>query len=356
MSKSKSKKHIYDAAFKIQKCIKLWLNRLNKLLPVEVNNCLINYNYINYFDVSEKHNNDKFNKKRESIISAIINNKLDGKYFEYSSRWNKLKTELNRFLRKLCKKKTGKYYNTICCKIKAGRRNSYDFVIKFDDIKINLEFKFNAVSITETPQFVSPMKPSKYLNMNFEEWFYDNYIQEIVSYSKLEKPSKVDYLNQIHSNTVLCMTPFKKLYSSNKDFNNHCKCIDKKAIKKFIQLTHIDTNKLSDYLLKNQKKKEYLCYKNGKFYHDSINEDLYKISSLVKKENTNYIYRTVSGLLLEIKLRFKNGCGLQFPAFQIKRKVPTVKQLRQICEDNDIKSPRLKGDICKLLDKNNIIY
>ena len=99
-----------------------------------------------------------------------------------------------------------------------------------------------------------------------------------------------------------------------------------------------------------------MCYKENKISYDTLDEKLYKIIQLEKKENTNYIYRTELGMKLEIKLRFKNGCGLQFPALQIKRKVPIIKELKKLCDKHNIKPPSLKKDICEILDCNKIIY
>ncbi len=121
-------------------------------------------------------------------------------------------------------------------------------------------------------------------------------------------------------------------------------------------MTTINMDKLSDYLLKSQKEKIYMCYKENTFYYETLDEKLYKIVQLEKKENTNYIYRTELGIKLEIKLRFKNGCGLQFPAFQIRQQNITKKELIKLCDKHDIKSPKLKKDICNILNQHNIIY
>ena len=238
----------------------------------------------------------------------------------------------------------------------AGRNNHYDFKILINDIEFNVEFKFNVTNVNDTPQFVSPMKPSQYLSMNFEEWYYENYLIQIADYGNLEIPNREVYLKKIHSNKVGCMKHFKYKYDTNDIFKKYCKKIDKESIQKFIQITHINMEKLSDYLLEGQRNKIYMCYKDNEFYYDTLNENVYKIVKLDKKEPTNYIYSTETGITLEIKLRFKNGCGLQFPAFQIKRKIPTIKELKKICLNNGIPSPILKKDICLILNKHNIVY
>ena len=338
-------------------CIKQWIKKINNLPSLIYNKHIINYKSLRWFEISDIKNNEKFNKERENIISSIINNKLDIKYYKYSVRWNNFKTELDLCLNNIYKQKNIKNVSTVVCKIKAGRQHTYDFNLLINNkIEIKVEFKFNCNSIMETPQFVQPMNPSKWLNINFEEWFYDNYISEIVLDTGFLKPDRKEYLKQINNNKVDCMKLFKKLYDSNESYNKKCKKIDKTAIKSFIQISNVDMNKFSDYLSNSQKDKIYMYYKNNKFYFGENNENLFKLTKLIKRENTNYIYETLDGMKIEIKLRFKNGCGLQFPAFQIKRKIPTVNELKLICKNNDIKPPKLKKDICDILDKNMIVY
>jgi len=342
----------------IQKYIKIWNKKINNLPSVEHNDFIINYKSINFFNISSKDNNDDYNKNREIIICNIINNKIDSKYYKYSPRWRRLKNALDIYLDNLCKKNNINNNNNISCKINAGRNNSNDFTIIINEEAFVIEFKYNARNVKETPQFVSPMKPSQYLDMNFEEWYYDNYIPKIVAFdNNLDKPNREEYLKHIHNNKVECMKHLKELYDSNQIFKKHCQKIDKEAIHQFIEMTNINYEKLSEYLLKGQKNKIYMCYGGGNFYYDNLDESLYKIINLEKKENTNYICITEKGMKLEIKLRFKNGCGLQFPAFQIKRRIPSIKELQLICQKNNIKlSCKLKKDICKILDENNIIY
>ena len=45
-----------------------------------------------------------------------------------------------------------------------------------------------------------------------------------------------------------------------------------------------------------------------------------------------------------------------YPAFQIKRKIPYVKELKLLCKTHNLTPPKLKKDILKLLDDNGIIY
>lgn len=314
---------------------------------------------IGVFEIANRATNDSNNTKRENIIVDILNNTIPENYYT-CSKWVDLKNHLDLYIKQLCKMKNIQI-NTLKCTHTAGRGNHNDFKLLIntgakDESEIVIEFKFGAKCVNDTPQFVSPMKPSQYLNIDFADWYYENYLAKIANYGKLELPDKDEYLKTVNSSSVKCLAKYKAAYDTNIEFNKYCKTIDKLAIKEFIGFAILDIGKLSGYLLKTQYKKEYMCYKNGGIYHDTINEDLYKIKAVVKLEPTNFICITECGKKIEVKLRFKNGCGLQFPAFQIKRKIPAIKELKEICRVNNIKPPKLKRDICKLLDEHMVNY
>jgi hypothetical protein len=313
-------------------------------------------NDIDLFSKKNKSKNDSYNKKRENIIAAIINNNIPKEYYSGSHKWRDLKMELYLYIQILGEENGIETIDNVICDLKGGRGNHHDMIITINNNKLKVEFKYGASCADEAPQFLSPMKPSNYLSMDFEPYYYDNYLPKIASFGNLKLPEKEEYCKSIHNNKVECMIPYKHKYDNDSSFNKICKQVDKEAIKKFIEITEIVPTKLSEKLVSSQKDKNYMCYSNGKFHYDKLSEDIYILDSLVKKEKTNYIYSTKSGMKLEIKLRFKNGCGLQFPAFQIKRKIPTVKELKNICKTHDIIPPKKKKDILDVLNENNIIY
>lgn len=323
----------------------------------EYNGSSISLKDIDSFNTSNRSENDSKNKLRENILAAIINDKIPSDFYDKSSSWRNITKELESFIKRLCSKNKIPTSSKIVCTPKAGRKHNYDFELTIDDKNVfKIEFKFNATKASETPQFVSPMKPSQYLDIDFEEYFYENYLPIIATKGNLTIPCKDVYLKTIHNNKVDCMKDFKEKYDTDKEFNKECKKIDKLAIKKFIESNGLNLKKLTDYLMNSQKNKIYMCYKDGQFYYDKVHDDLYKVVNVESKNNTSYICVTKSGMKIEVRLRFKNGCGLQFPAFQIKRKIPAVKDLKSICQKNNLKAPKLKKDICKMLDKNNIMY
>ena len=81
---------------------------------------------------------------------------------------------------------------------------------------------------------------------------------------------------------------------------------------------HLLNSIMPDISLKTQDDKNYMMYKNGKFYHEYVNLDDYRIISYEKDpEKNRYLAKSKSRKEIKILLRWKNGNGIAFPAFQI---------------------------------------
>jgi len=296
------------------------------------NDCIY-FNDIKYFDMntSSRKTNDINNKKRELILCSIINNETPTSYFKKSTHWFNLKKELDKFILELASKYSIDNISSVKCNQKAGRNNNYDFDIIINNIKIKVEFKFNSSSIQQTPQFVSPMKLSQYLSYNFEEFYYDNYIKDLNKKYNIKIPDKKEYLAKIHSTNPKCVSEiqekyYKGCYISSKFTNNHediefynyMKHISKDCILNFIEKYELDIIKLNEYLKNSQSNKIYMMYKNNKIYLQEDNPEDYNILSYVK-EPTLSRYKAISksGKIVKILIRWKNGNGVAFPAFQI---------------------------------------
>jgi len=289
---------------------------------------------INYFmdTVHYKSDNDEHNKFRENIISNMFY--IDESYFtdpEHGEKWKQLKGSFIEAMKLISP------FETYKVKHMAGRNNNYDFKITFFDInnskikEIKLEFKYNASSIDDTPQFVSPMKPSQYLSNSFEEYYYENYLIPLFSKFELAIPEKENYLKTIHTNKPLCVSDAQVLYykgakqsskftgeESDIKFYESANEASKECIKTFIEKTDLDIEKLSQYLTTSQNEKIYLLYKNGSFHVQYTNPDDYIIESYVKNPE-KYRYEALSKTQkkIYILLRWKNGNGIAYPAFQI---------------------------------------
>jgi len=307
------------------------LHKIFNLHPFTYNNEIINDKSINAFNLSERKLNDKNNKTRENIISAIINNKIPENYY-ILNKWYYLKNKIFNYLKTLYNMP---YINVECIN-KAGRGHNYDFLIKlfYEDGSIRdfmIELKFNVSTVDNAPQFVSPMKPSQYMNNSYEEYYFDNYLEKLSGMAQLKMPTKEDYLKQIHSTKPKCMKKYQELYYNGCDksskytnkendinFYKLAKELSSESIKSFITNTELNIDLLSNYLYNTQKNKIYMLYSNNKFILQKINIDDYKIDKVVKNPN-KYRYECVSitGKIINILLRWKNGNGIAFPAFQI---------------------------------------
>lgn len=317
----------------IQKFIKK-CNVIYKNLPsINYNKKELNYYSIDKFIVSTKNNNDNNNKIRENIIGAIINGEIPTDFYKYSYRWKNLQKGINNFiLELLTDKKIDDEITSINCIYKGGRSFHYDFTIQINKtIEFNLEFKFNATNINDTPQFVSPMKPSQYLSSSYEEYYYDNYLIKLSNLGNLPMPDRDEYLNTIHSTNPVCVRDYQNKYYngcksssqfSNKEddikFYNYAIKISKESIKNFIENTELNIEKLTNYLKGTQQDKIYMLYKNNKFHIEYVDIDNYEIVEYKKNSSkSTYLAKTKTGKQIKILLRWKNGNGIAYPAFQI---------------------------------------
>jgi hypothetical protein len=101
-------------------------------------------------------------------------------------------------------------------------------------------------------------------------------------------------------------------------FYQTCNEVSKNCIKNFIEITDLNIDKLNQYLIKSQDKKNYLLYKNGEFHIQVSNNDDYTIDDYSKNpQKSRYEATTKSNKKINILLRWKNGNGIAYPAFQI---------------------------------------
>ena len=275
--------------------------------------------------------NDIANKKREKIFMDIINNNIPDGWYKKDNKWNIIRDKLLSFYKNIYGD-----YESINVKEKAGRKNSYDFTLEINGSNLyDWEWKYGASSISDCPQFVSPMKPSQYFNKSFEEYFYDNYLIKLCVEYGLEVPDREIYINGIHNDKPECVKDLQVLYYSGCkrsskftndidaiNFYNQANRYSKEGISNFVGCAVLDVVKLEEYFKeKNQVNKNYVLYKNNDFYYDKLDEKhltIVKDSLRVNKMKNGYVCKTESGSELNILLRWKNGNGIAFPAFQIK--------------------------------------
>jgi hypothetical protein len=295
---------------------------------------------------SSKKNNAASNVIRENIISAVINEKVPKEYYN-NPEWSSLKNGVNKYIRELTENRP---YTNVECHPKGGRKFNYDFRIVFyyaaavscissiSTQSFNVEFKYNSPTIKETPQFVSPMNPSKFLSQSYEEFFYDRFLPRLSSFSGFSIPPKEDYMFKIHSPTPPCMKIYQSLYYAGckssvhytgdakaVEFYRLCKETAAKSIDAFIGGgeggdcgVSLNISRLNDYLAETQKDKVYMLYFKEKFAIQRVPMDDYTIVKYTKNAaKSRFECLTASGNKINVLLRWKNGNGIAFPSFQI---------------------------------------
>jgi hypothetical protein len=306
------------------------------------------------FVKTSKELNDKNNKTRENIIGAIINKKVPFR----GDDWLHIEKETNNYLKEL----SGyKLYNNVECIHKGGRMYNYDFIFTFSyedgsNEDFYIELKFNASSIDDAPQFVSPTNPSKFMihheKISYEEYFYDKFLPKLLvaqadaqpqaqtEAHALEMPVKEEYISKIHSNNPECMKLFQdKYYAGCKKSSQYTKKeediayyklaneLSRESIRTYIENSELDIGLLSYYLCETQKNKRYMLYnlENRNFTLQKVVMDDYQIVSVIKNaKKYRYECTSKSGKKINVLLRWKNGNGIAFPAFQISSKHKSV--------------------------------
>jgi hypothetical protein len=315
--------------------------KLAKLVNTLVS--IVDVSWIQYFSLTSsksRSTNNENNHKRETFITFMNSwNENDFNDPEYGQACLKHVVSFNKAQKQICPS-----YATYKITKKAGRKYNYDFDISYTDSTnqviqtSKIEFKFNANTIESLPQFVSPMNPSKYLSQSFEEDWYNKYLVSLLHRYNLPVSDFDTYLKQIHGNEPECMKDAQLLYyqgckksskyTKNPEFYNECIRLSKECITNFISNTELNIELLTEYLVDSQKEKIYLLYKDEEYQVQYMNPDDYTIVSYVKDpQGSRYMATTKSNKQIRILLRWKNGNGIAYPAFQISanKKIKTSK-------------------------------
>ncbi len=289
---------------------------------------------IHFKETSNRSGNDDANDKRENATIMMLNNRVPQEFSEYDPMWTIISQQARDRIHSVITSDGTTLANHVVFIKAGGRGKHYDIEMSGDgEVQLKIEFKYGAGDVVETPQFVSPMKPSQYMTASFEEHYYQKYLPTIMeNFPHLTIPEKDIYMKQIHGNKPECMKELQKKYyagsttssqytgnEEDRKFYKKCKDTSQEAIKEFISRDDVTLRHeaLSEYIVGTQEK-VYLMYKNGQFTTQRIDPTEFVIESYVKEpEKSMFVVITKTGRKLYILLRWKNGNGVAFPAFQI---------------------------------------
>ena len=172
------------------------------------------------------------------------------------------------------------------------------------------------------------------MESSYEDYYYDNYLPKLKYLrNDLVIPDKLTYLQEINSPSPKCMKMYKDIYyngckKSSKytgdpkdiDFYKLANKLSKESIVAFMSTSALNIDLLNEYLTSSQNAKIYMLYKNGKFQKEIVVPSKYTIVSytVCKNKKNKFVAKTQEGKDIKILLRWKNGNGIAFPAFQIK--------------------------------------
>lgn len=278
-----------------------------------------------FFTIGSKEDNKICNDHREHILSKA--RKIPEDYFTnklYGEKWIKV---IRSWLQEI--QKLEKNYNDYIIQQKGGRKFNYDFEICFlnKDKAIfsrkKVEFKYNCESITSLPQFAQFFS-TEFTRITYEEYFYDNYLQKICEKYGLSKPSKENYVSNIHK--IDATLPFfveLKAISKNELFRDFVSDLKSESIENFLLIKNnfIIDEFNTKILQQNGKYFFFWSSREEQFIIEQINlKKLFNKDNKIIKNHTMCFPIRNSLYDLTITLRWQNTNCVLNPTWQVKLK------------------------------------
>lgn len=279
-------------------------------MPFEVNDIEL------FYKITEREKNDKGNKVRELILENI--SKLPNSFLnndKYGDKWNEVRSKWIDVIN----------LPNFSITRKAGRKNNYDFDVVSGDTKMKVEFKYNCKSIDKLPQFLSLGSNSDIFDVSYAEYFYDNYLPEMLNVLSIESeiPSKEFYKKKVHSADYDIHPMFKELHNkikkTNEETNEKINKIVNDSITMFLKSNYkkIDLELLETRLAKSLDK-VYIMWdvSSRTFYKEELKDEFnnFKVKNI---KNNNTIIVSSSDIDYKLLLRWRNNKGVLYPAWQI---------------------------------------
>ena len=238
----------------------------------------------------------------------------------------------------------------------GGRKYNYDFVFTFideaktDKVLVKYEFKYmfstqtdsskysQIAKINSLPQFFQ-VASNRFLAesiISYAEFFYKYYLTDIVSImdAKSPLPSLDTYLKYIHNTNYSKISLIQELYNIEKKGENDIvakkNLLVNQSITNYLAYTKLAINDVSDKLCQTQDSKRYMIFLGLKDQDGHVYTDMLKKEELTLDQNVpikhiggkdgkynTIVYTTVEKNEIHMLLRWKNGKGILFPAWQI---------------------------------------
>ena len=264
--------------------------------------------------------NDRLNKAREETLAGILY-RTDDTLTVYE---RELKAKWHTCLLSFCSVD----HDTISIERMAGRRNNYDFLVKYlrDGVEVHsekIEFKHNAKALKSIPQFLSLAIKNLTFDKDYAEYYYDNYLLQYVATDAgitVPVPEKAVWLSKVDSANYDGDPFFRQLKDREETFANIEKSkVVNDSITAYLEAhgRSLDLAQLSSEFRRTQSGKQYALWDLNNFrvapplsdFDDLVYVGLHKKKNaiLVNGRTTRY----------KLLLRWKNRSGVLYPAWQI---------------------------------------
>jgi len=281
-----------------------------------------------FFNSSTRADNDSANKIREKILEIISNNLFTYEQYKQDEEFGKLWKHVGE-----------EWFNIIKIDIpfthikyvpKGGRKFNYDGIVMYYNnsdlvFETKIEFKKGGTTISDQPQFLSLQAKYKLFNKTYDEFYYENYLDQYIACDSLitqPKPSITEYLKHV-TKTSSTHPFFAQL--KNRDcqpfFKNEKDIVVNRSITDYIEKygESIDINRFIEKVSESQCNKLYLLwdknFSSDQFTYQEISQIKYhgiKNGNVIQLKSGNTIY--------DLLLRWRNHKGILNPAWQISMK------------------------------------
>lgn len=284
-----------------------------------------------------KADNDSKNRKREAILSLILDVSQD--YLdnaEFGTHWTTIRNKLRDTLHSLCSVP----FNRIAIEQKGGMRYNYDFVVYYYNdatnqtpvYSVKLEFKNNNSCVKDLVQFLELYDKdckSKFelFNYSYSEYYYDQWLDKYLevdglSETSVPKPSKEDYLKHVYD--IKYKHPFFNHIYTNKTKNQKEKeLLVEQSRKEYIKTysPSFDFSKITKKIVDSQSNKVFLLWDKNNFHIQTMNVSSIHISG-IKNNSANkkqlYFDVIVDNFEYDIRIRLNwgNNNGIANPRWK----------------------------------------
>ena len=262
-------------------------------------------------------NNDDLNKQREEFLTKILDiadDALRPYYRELKQKWRAC-------LSTLCSSE----FDKIKITKKAGRGHNHDFGIQFSLQEVpvhtqDVEFKHNARSIENLPQFLSLYEKQ----LGYVPYYYHNHLPKYLATDPgitEPIPDEATYTSKVYSSAYSCHPFFQQLYDRD-DIQHAAKvAVVNESISEFLKAraSSLDTEWLAGEFSRTQKDKKYILWDLNNFHVEEL--PIVGTLTYAGVKGGNRILVNGESAQYSLLLRWRNRKGVLLPAWQISLKV-----------------------------------